>query len=82
MSTQKFSAAEREAIWLAHGKKCAYTGKLLDVSNFHIDHIIPESLTKDSAALKDKIAKLNLPVDFNIHGYENLLPYCQGLKML
>ena len=76
MSQKKFTAAEREAIWLAHGKKCAYTRKLLDVSNFHIDHIIPESLTKDPAALKDKIAKLNLPDDFNIHGYENLLPCC------
>ncbi len=76
MSIQKLSAAEREAIWLAHGKKCAYTGKLLDVSNFQIDHIIPESLTKNPAALKEKITELNLPVDFNIHGYENLLPCC------
>ncbi len=76
MSTQKFSAAEREAIWLAHGKKCTYTGESLDVSNFHIDHIIPESLTKDPTAFKDKIAELNLPSDFNIHGYENLLPCC------
>ena len=76
MSTQKFSAAEREAIHLAHGKKCAYTGESLDVSNFHIDHIIPESLAKDPVAFKDKIAKLNLPTDFNIHGYENLLPCC------
>ena len=47
MSKQKFKAAEREAIWLAHGKKCVYTGKLLDVSNFHIDHIIPESLSSE-----------------------------------
>lgn len=76
MSTQKLSAAEREAIWIAHGKKCAYTGKLLDVSNFQIDHIIPESLTKNPAALKEKITELNLSVDFNIHGYENLLPCC------
>ncbi|MDE0316675.1 MAG: hypothetical protein OXM61_17450 [Candidatus Poribacteria bacterium] len=76
MSTQKFSAAEREAIWLAHGKKCAYTGELLDVSNYHIDHIIPEAIAKDSAALKDKIAGLNLPDNFSIHGYENLLPCC------
>ena len=78
MSKKKFSAAEREAIWIAHGKKCAYTGKLLDVSNFHIDHIIPESLTKDPAALKNKIAELNLPDDFNIHGYKNLLPCWPG----
>ena len=78
MSTQKLSAAEREAILLAHGKKCAYTRKLLDESNFHIDHIIPESLTKDPAALKNKVAELKLPDDFNIHGYENLLPCCPG----
>ena len=76
MSKKKFTAAEREAIWLAHGKKCAYTGKLLDVSNYHIDHIIPEAIAKDSAALKVKMTDLNLPADFNIHGYENLLPCC------
>ena len=76
MSIQKFSAEEREAIWDAHGRKCAYTGKLLDVSNFHIDHIIPESLAKDPAALECRIATFDLPANFDIHGYENLLP-CQ-----
>jgi hypothetical protein len=25
MAHQKFSAAERETVWLAHEKKCAYT---------------------------------------------------------
>ena len=74
MSKQKFSAEEREAIWLAHGRKCAYTWKLLDVSNFHIDHIVPESLAKDPAALESEIATLDLSADFDIHGYENLLP--------
>ena len=70
MSRKKISAAERQAIWLAHGKKCAYTRELLEVSNFHIDHIIPVSLAHDSAALR----KLDLPDNFNIFGYENLLP--------
>ena len=74
MSIQKFSAEEREAIWLAHERKCAYTGKLLDVSNFHIDHIIPESLAKDPAVLESKIATLDLSANFDLHGYENLLP--------
>ena len=41
MARQKFSAAEREAIRLAHEKKCAYTRELIDVSRFHIDHIVP-----------------------------------------
>ena len=74
MSTQKFSAAEREAIWIAYGRKCTYTGQLLDVSNFHIDHIIPESKARDTAVLNSMIIELRLPVDFDIFGYENLLP--------
>ena len=76
MSTRKISAAEREAIWLAHGKRCAYTTELLDPKTFHIDHIIPESLAKDPAAFKAKKVELDLSDDFNIHGYENLLPCC------
>ena len=47
MAKQKFSAAEREALWLAHEKKCAYTRELIDVSSFHIDHIGPENLADD-----------------------------------
>lgn len=74
MSTQRFSAAEREAIWLAHNKKCAYTGRLLDVREFHIDHIIPQSLNKESDEFKNIAAQLNLPKKFDMRGYENLLP--------
>ena len=77
MSQKKISAAERQAIWLAHGKKCAYTGQLLEVNNFHIDHVIPVSLAKDPAALR----KLDLPSDFNIFGYENLLPCHPGVNL-
>jgi hypothetical protein len=33
MANHKFSAAEREAIWLAHEKKCPYTRELIDVSS-------------------------------------------------
>ena len=75
MSAKKFSAAQREAIWLAHGKKCAYTRRLLDVSNFHIDHIIPKTLAKNPAVLECKLTEHGLS-DFDIHGYENLLPCC------
>ena len=39
MSKQKLSAKEREAIWLAHGGKCAYTRESLDMSNFHIENV-------------------------------------------
>ena len=77
MSTQKFSASEREALWLAHEKKCAYTRQLLDVSNFHIDHIVPESLVEDPVKLQATKAELGLPADFDLFGYGNLLP-CQA----
>jgi hypothetical protein len=81
MSTQSFSAAEREAIWLAYDKKCAYTRELLDVSSFHIDHVIPESLAQDPAGLKRLKTELGLPDDFDIFGYGNLVPCRPGANL-
>jgi hypothetical protein len=74
MSSQKFSPCQREAIWLAHEKKCAYTRALIDVSSFHIDHIIPETLADNQDELEKVKTKFNLSNDFDIFGYENLLP--------
>ncbi|WP_449545975.1 HNH endonuclease [Lelliottia amnigena] len=74
MSTQKFSSVEREAIWSAYNKKCAYTGQLIGINDFHIDHIVPENLAEkpdEYIKLKDR---LGLSDDFDIYGYENLLP--------
>ena len=81
MSSQKFSAYEREAIWVAHDKKCAYTREPLDVSSFHIDHVLPETLADNPAALADAIARLGLPKDFDVHGYGNLLPCRPGANL-
>lgn len=81
MSTQSFSAAKREAIWLAYDKKCAYTRELLDVSSFHIDHVIPESLAQDPAGLKRLKTELGLPDDFDIFGYGNLVPCRPGANL-
>ncbi|MFP5444329.1 MAG: hypothetical protein ACLGIY_12185 [Betaproteobacteria bacterium] len=81
MSTQKFSAAEREAIWLAHEKKCAYTRELLDVSNFHIDHVVAESLATDPVELAKVKSDLGLSEDFDIFGYGNLLPCRSGANL-
>jgi hypothetical protein len=78
MSKQIFSAAQREAIWLAHEKKCAYTRELIDVSSFHIDHVIAESLADDPAELAKTKLELGLPDDFDINGYGNLLPCKPG----
>jgi len=81
MSNQKFSASQREALWLAHEKKCAYTRESLDVSSFHIDHVIPESLAADPIELDQVKANLGLPDDFDIFGYENLLPSRPGANL-
>ncbi len=78
MAHQKFSAAEREAIWLAHEKKCAYTRELIDVSSFHIDHIVPENLADDSRKFEETKAKLNLGAAFDLTGFGNLLPSKPG----
>lgn len=81
MSTQKFSASQREAIWLAHEKKCAYTREPLDVSSFHIDHVVPEKLAENPGELEAIKAKLGLPPDFDIFGYGNLLPCRTGANL-
>src|ERR1017187_9728272 len=82
MAKQKFTAIERQAIWAAHTKKCAYTGAYIDVRNMHIDHIIPESIFDDWKAFLKLKTKLNLSEDFNIKGYENLLPCSQSANLL
>lgn len=81
MSSQKFSASQREALWSAHEKKCAYTRELLDVSSFHIDHIVPESLADDPIELERVKAKLRIDKDFDLYGYENLLPCRAGANL-
>lgn len=81
MSNQNFSASQREAIWLAYGKKCAYTRESIDVSDFHIDHIIPERLAASFSELEGVKAKLGLPFDFDIFGYGNLVPCRPGANL-
>lgn len=81
MSSQSFSAAQREAIWNAHSCKCAYTRELLDVSNFHIDHIIPETLNEKPKLLAEKLSLLGLPLDFDLLGWENLIPCRPGANL-
>lgn len=81
MSVNAFSAAQREAIWLAYGHKCAYTRQLLDISNFHIDHVLPESLGQDPARLTETLSKLGLPSSFDLNGYANLVPCKPGANL-
>jgi hypothetical protein len=81
MADRKFDASVREALWLAHDKRCAYTRGLLDVSSFHIDHVIPESMSADPIELQRVRAKYQLPDDFDLSGFENLLPCEPGANL-
>ncbi|MEI7267917.1 HNH endonuclease [Pectobacterium versatile] len=74
MSKQSFSADEREAILQAHSYKCSYTNKNIDESIFHIDHVIPEILIEKPDELACILNELELPKDFDLLGWGNLLP--------
>lgn len=81
MAEQRFSAAQREAIWLAYEQKCAYTSEPLDISNFHIDHIIPESLIRNHNEYIKTKERLKLSDDFDPSGFENLAPIKPGINL-
>ena len=72
MAEQGFTRMQREAIWHAYDKKCFYTNELIKLTEFDIDHIIPESIS--SSEFNRIKSELKLPSDFDIHGYENLVP--------
>lgn len=74
MANQKFSAAQREALFRAHDGKCFYTRAALSIGGFQIDHIIPEKLLSDPEKLAELKAALQLPDDFDLLGFENLVP--------
>jgi hypothetical protein len=74
MAEQKISAAQREAIFRAYDGKCFYTRVTLNISTFHIDHIIPERLLADPQRLLEVRAALQLPDGFDLRGYGNLVP--------
>jgi len=74
MAEQKLSAAQREAIFEAYEGKCFYTRVALNISSFHIDHIIPESLLADPSRFLEVRIALQLSEGFDLCGYENLVP--------
>src|SRR5215469_10197231 len=81
MANQKFTAVQREAIWLAYERKCAYTREPVGFADFHIDHIVPESLLNDPERLSQIKAELDLPREFDVLGYENVVPCKPGVNL-
>jgi hypothetical protein len=68
---------ERRAIWEANGKRCAYCGEPLTFKHLEIDHVIPRMVRSDEAAWTKCIQSQGLLSDFDIDGFENLLPSCR-----
>jgi hypothetical protein len=69
---KELSLAARRAIWEAHGRRCAYTSEPIDWSELEIDHIVAvKGDEKEKAALRDKGI---LSAEFDVNGFENLLP--------
>jgi hypothetical protein len=63
----------RYAIWVAHGKRDAYSGyRIENFEDLEIDHIIPKST--DKIVLQEKISKYDLGADFTLNSLGNLLP--------
>jgi hypothetical protein len=68
------SGVERYAIWTAHSKRCAYCQEPLKYADLEIDHIIPQSLRKNSTRLQNLLAQLSLHANYDLDSLENLLP--------
>ena len=66
----------RRAIWLTHGKKCAYTGADLPEDAFVVDHVVPQELGRPGR--EDErlrvLRGLGLPDDFDLYALTNLVP--------
>lgn len=68
---KKFSTEVRRAIWEAWDRRCAFTGEPVKWTEMHVDHVIPLA----EFSLLDEFRNKNLiPEDFDINGFENLLP--------
>ncbi len=61
----------RRTLWKAYKKKCFYCKKPIQYNDFEVDHVIPKSLGNDEA-----IKLYDLPKDFELNSYSNLVPAC------
>lgn len=68
---KKLSTEVRRVIWEVWDKKSAYTSEPVKWTQLHVDHIIPIAKPELLAGLQ---AKGLATADFDINGFENLLP--------
>lgn len=64
----------RTALLEAHNNKCFYTERPLSYEDMEVDHIIPEVLEGDRKALEVLLTDLDLPADYSLHCFQNLVP--------
>ena len=81
MSDQKISAVVREALWIAYGRRCAYTHELVDLASMHVDHIVPQSVTSNAEEFESLKREYGLSATFDALGLENLLPTKAGANL-
>jgi hypothetical protein len=63
--------AQRFGVWKAWKCVCFWCREPVYFRDCHIDHLLPRASGNDLPSL---IARYNLPPDFDIEGYENLVP--------
>lgn len=77
-----FTPAERYAVIVTHGQQCYLCRAPIDMSSFHVDHIIPEQLLDKPERLAEVLESLGRPSDFDVNSFENWLPACGPCNIL
>lgn len=76
MTKHSFTAAERWAVFVAHGPKCYLCTRPIDFASMEVDHIIPESLLDAPVELASVVASYGLGASFDVNSFENWQPSC------
>lgn len=77
MSKKKQHQNLRFAMWVAHDRKCVYTGESLQSREVVLDHVIPEHLIDKPSELETVLKRLGLPLNFDLQHPLNLVPTYQ-----
>lgn len=73
---RRFSPDEKYGVYMAHEKKCGRCGTPLPYLASTIDHFFPESLLDEPKRFEVIARQYQLPVWFDINGFENWRPLC------
>lgn len=74
MAKRKFDNLVRSALWTTYKNTCFYCNRPLDWEDLHIDHIIPESISKKIEEFVKIKKKFELNEEFSLNDLNNLVP--------